>query len=58
MDLLAWVLADCQMQKLIRETGGSSMDADVHANFVDSHAKGKLLAPELSVHPTMLFEIY
>jgi len=37
------------MQKLIRETGGSAMDADVHANFIDTHAKGKLLAPELSV---------
>ena len=34
------------------------MDADVHANFVDSHAKGKLLAAELSVHTPMLFKIY
>ena len=37
------------MQKLIRETGGSSMDPEVHANFIDTHAKGKLLAPDLSV---------
>jgi len=38
-----------QMQRVIREKGGSSMVPEQHKAFSDLHEKGGLLAPERSV---------
>jgi NAD(P)-dependent dehydrogenase (short-subunit alcohol dehydrogenase family) len=37
---------DTGMQQQIRELGGTGMAAEVHAIYVDEHAKGRLLKPE------------
>lgn len=37
---------DTDMQQQIREVGKTSMTPEVHASFVDEHAKGQLLKPE------------
>lgn len=37
---------DTGMQQQIRELGGTGMAAEIHASFVNEHAKGQLLKPE------------
>ncbi|KAK6820710.1 short-chain dehydrogenase [Apiospora arundinis] len=37
---------DTAMQQQIRELGGSSMEPNQHAGFIDEHTQGRLLRPE------------